>query len=207
MSLRQQIVSGFAVLIVPLAIVALVSLSTVSRLGGAVEAVLSENQRSLTAASEMDTALERLDSAALSALLGRPDDAEAIAAPALGQFREALAVAEGNLTIEGEGAIVADLGAGFERVGRAWQALSAADGDAARTTYADAFVPAFDDTRDALGRLRVANREAAAVASQDASQTARVAFWSVAIGALFALAIGAWAALRLSRQIAVSARS
>ncbi len=202
MGLRQQIAAGFAVLLVPLAIVALIALSTISRLGGVVEAVLEDNERSLAAAAEMTGALERLDSAALLSLLDRDAEAGAIAEPAAGRFRQALAVAEGNLTIDGEGEIVATVGQAFDDVERASATVAGADPDAARAAYASTFVPAFERTRDGLAALETANRQAAGVAASDARSVARTAFWSVALGATLALVLGVWAAARLSRQIA-----
>lgn len=202
MTLRQQIAAGFAVLLLPVAIIALVALSTVSQLGGAVEAVLADNERSLEAVAEMDVALERLDSAALLTLLDRDAEASAIAQPAQAQFREALGIAAGNLTIEGEGGIVSAVEAAFDEVERASVSLGLAAPDSGRVVYADAFVPAFEATRAELADLEDANRQAAGVAAEEAQDAARVAFWGVASGALLALALGAWAAARLSRQIA-----
>ena len=202
MTLRQQIAAGFAVLLVPLAIVALVALSTISDLGGAVGAVLADNDRTLEAVGDMDVALERLDSAALLRLLGRDGEAGAIEGPAQAQFRRALAVASGNLTVEGEGEIVAGVEAAFDDVERAAIAVGTAGPDGARDAYASDFVPAFRRARDGLARLGAANRQAAADAAGDARQTARTAFWGVAAGVALALALGAWAASRLSRQIA-----
>ncbi|MGB3542268.1 MAG: hypothetical protein WBA11_05010, partial [Rubrivirga sp.] len=126
MALRQQIVSGFAVLLLPLAIVALVALSTISSLGGAVDAVLADNERSLEAVADMDGALERLDSAALLTLLDRDAEASRIATAAQAEFRRALEVAAGNLTIEGEGQIVSDLEGAFDEVERASVSLGIA---------------------------------------------------------------------------------
>ena len=206
MALRQQIASGFAVLLIPLAIVALVALSTISRLGGAVEAVLLDNERSLEAAAEMGAALERLDSAALLRLLGRDAEAQEVAGPAVPRFRDALATAEGNLTIEGEGETVSAVESAFGRVEAASAALARAEPDAARVVYADRFVPAFEETRDRIDRLEDANRQAASTAAADAQSVAQTAFWGVALGAALALAVGTWAAARLSRQIAAAPR-
>ena len=205
MALRQQIAAGFAVLLVPLAVVALVALSTISALGGAVDAVLADNDRSLEAVAEMDVALERLDSAALLQLLGRDAEAGQITGPAQARFRDALAVAAGNLTIAQEGEIVAGIESAYGDIERAMATVRAAEPDAARAAYASAFVPAFERARSGLERLGEANREAAAVAAQEAHATARSAFWIVAAGVVLALALGAWAAVRLSRQIADAA--
>lgn len=204
MSLRQQIVAGFAVLLGPLAVVALVAFAVIGRLGGAVDAVLLENERTLEAAAEMDRALERLDSAALLVLLGRDGEAAEIARPARASFRSALGVAAGNLTVADEGQIVGAIEGGFADYERAYDALAAAEPEAARDAYADRLVPAFDRVRDGLERLTTANRAAASAAAREAGSMAQTARWAVGLGALVAVVLGAWAAARLSRQIAGS---
>ena len=202
MSLRQQIVAGFAVLLGPLVLVALVAFAVIGRLGGAVDTVLLENERTLEAVAQMDQALERLDSAALLVLLDRDTEAEVIAGRARSQFRSALDVAAGNLTVEGEGDVVDDIGAAFADYERAFGALGGVGPDEARATYASDVAPAFDRVRDGLERLGTANRTAADAAAREAGSMARTARWAVGLGALLAVVLGAWAAARLSRQIA-----
>ena len=202
MGLRRQIIAAFAVLLLPLAIVALVALSAISDLGGAVDAVRLENDRSLEAASEMESALERTDSAMLLALLGRDDEARAILDPAAPRFEAALGVAADNLTIEGEDALVAEVRRGFDTVVGATRVILVADGDAERVAYQEAFAPAFARTKAAIEALRSANRAAAAEAGEQTQTSARLAFWGVLSGIALALLVGIWAAVRLSRQIA-----
>ncbi|MEM6336792.1 MAG: hypothetical protein AAF752_09495, partial [Bacteroidota bacterium] len=150
MTLRQQIIAGFAVLIIPIVLVALISFAVLGRLGGAVDAVLLENERSLQAVADMDVALERLDSAALLALLGRKAEAATIADAARPRFQRALGFAEGNLTIQGEEELVAEVETAFSSFDQAYNALVAAEPDRARTVYAESFVPAFERTRRGL---------------------------------------------------------
>lgn len=202
MDLRQQIVAGFAVLIVPIVLIALIAFAVLGRLGGAVDAVLLENERSLRATAEMDVALERLDSAALLALLGRNADASAIAEEARPRFRSALGTAAGNLTIRGEGDLVAEVEAAFAEYEQAFGALVAGEPDATRSAYAESLVPAFERTRAGISALRAANREAAVTAGEDAGSMARTARWGIGVGALLAVLLGGWAALKLSQQIA-----
>ena len=204
MNLRKQIVAGFAVLLGPLVLVALVAFAVIGRLGGAVDTVLLENDRTLEAVAQMDQALERLDSAALLVLLGRDAEAEVIAGRARSQFQSALDVAAGNLTVEGEGEVVDEIGAEFADYGRAFDTLGAAEPTEARATYAADVAPAFDRVRDGLERLGTTNRAAADAAAREAGSMARTARWAVGLGALLAVVLGAWAAARLSRQIARS---
>lgn len=202
MTLRSQIASGFAVLLVPVVVIALVAVAVIRGLGGAVDRVLLENERSLEAAAQMDQALERIDSAALLLLLDRAPEAEAIAAAAVPQFERAFETSAGNVTIEGEGAVIEDLGASFEAYTAAYAAVEAASGDEARGAYAGEMAPAFGRVRGALARLTEMNRAAAAGAGAEAGDLARGALWAIVIGALVAIALGAWSAAKLSRQIA-----
>lgn len=202
MTLRRQIAAGFAVLLVPLAIVAILALTTIARLGGAVDAVLLDNERSLAAAAEMDGALERLDSAALLTLLGRGDQAAEVARPARQRFRDALAVAAGNLTIDGERETVRQIEAAFQQAAAASDGMAGLGTDEARAVYARQFTPAFERTQAGLADLRAANRAAAQAAGARAGDASETALWGVGLGALLALALGVWAAARLSRQIA-----
>lgn len=202
MNLRHQIVAGFGVLLVPLALIAITAFAVIGRLGGAVDAVLAENDRSLRAVAAMDVSLERLDSAALLALLGRADEASEIAGVHRARFRGALADAASNLTIEGEAEAVADVEVAFEEYDAAFETVANADHDAARTAYGEALGPAFDRVREELETLREMNQEAALLAAREAGSLARWGLWSVGIASLVAVVLAAWAAVKLSGQIA-----
>ena len=202
MSLRWQIITGFGILLVPLALVAITAFAVIGRLGGAVDAVLSENDRSLRAVATMDVSLERLDSAALLALLERNDEADEIAGVHRARFRGALADAASNLTIAGEGEAVAAVEAAFERYDDAFEDVVGSDHETARAAYVGALVPAFDDVREGLQTLREMNQAAALVTAKEAGSLARWGLWSVAVASLLAVVLAAWAAVKLSGQIA-----
>jgi CHASE3 domain sensor protein len=203
MTLRRQIIAGFAVVALPVVLLALVAYAVIGSLGGAVETVLQENERSLEAAAEMEGALERMDSAALTLLLGQRDEADAISLAARPRFLDALAVADGNLTIEGEGDVVEGARTAFTGVERAFVAmLQADDQETARATYGTAFTQAFTTARARVDELERLNRDTAQASARDARMTARMARWTVLIGALLALVLVAWAAIKLSREIA-----
>jgi CHASE3 domain sensor protein len=203
-ALRTRIASGFAILALPTLVLAVVALAAIDRLGRAVDTVLLENERTLDAAAQMDVALERMDSAALLALLGRDAEAAEIVRTARPAFRDALGAAESNLTVEGEGAVVARVREGFADFDAAYARLSAPslEPDARRAVYATQLVPAFGTVRAGLTELRRINREAAMQAGERAGGFAGTARWLVIAGALVALLLCAWVAVRLSRQIA-----
>src|SRR6185503_14242390 len=75
MTLRGKLLLALAPLALALALLGGVSLWTVARLGLRSQVILKDNYRSVLAAERMKEALERLDSAALFRLAGRPDQA------------------------------------------------------------------------------------------------------------------------------------
>ena len=203
MTLRRQIIAGFAVVALPVILLALVAYGVIGTLGGAVDAVLQENERSLEAAAEMEGALERMDSAALLVLLGQREEANGISLAARPRFLNALQVAEGNLTIDGEGEVVERAQTAFTELERGFVGmLQAEESDDARRAYANAFTSAFETARASVDELERLNRETAQSSARDAQVTAQRARWTVVAGALVALLLVAWSAAKLSRQIA-----
>ncbi len=202
MTLRNQIAAGFGVLLIPILLIALVAFAVIQGLGGAVDSVLLENERSLEAASEMNVAIERIDSAALLLLLGRAPEAGAIADAARPRFEAAFETAAGNVTIGGEQPLLDDLGEAYGTYTAAYTAIGAASGDDARAAYASEFAPAFETVRSRLDALAAINREAASASGAEAGDMARMALWAIGLGVILALALSAWSAAKLSRQIA-----
>ncbi len=199
--LRTRIASGFAIIILPLVVISIVALATIDRLGRSVDTVLLENERSLAAATDMDIALERLDSAALLLLLGRDGEAQSIAQDATPAFESALESAQGNLTIQGEGQVIDALAQAFEEAQKAYT-LASQDSTQRRIVYAQSFVPAFERTRTRLTQLRTLNRDAAQTAGVEAGNDARTARWTVLVGALVALLLCIWVTIKISGEIA-----
>ncbi len=200
--LRTRIASGFAIIILPLVVISIVALATIDRLGRSVDTVLLENERSLAAATDMDIALERLDSAALLALLGRDEEARTIARQANPALDEALQIASGNLTVDGEGSVTSALARSFSEAQLAFARVTSAEPDDRRQIYAQSFVPAFEQSRDRLTQLRTLNRDAAQTAGQEAGNAADTARWTVLIGALISLLLCIWVTVKISGEIA-----
>jgi len=102
MGLRLKILSGFLILSAMLLVAGAWSVRQMSALGSSVQKVLDENYRSVHAAREMMTSLERGDSAILLLLLGKWEEGRSILDAADASFEENLAVATDNITIPGE---------------------------------------------------------------------------------------------------------
>ena len=102
MSLRSKLalgLGGLALLALALGVAGVVLLG---RLGPAIDVVLYENQRSVLAMQRAKEGLERQDSGALFALLGRPDQTRQLVEAYDPVVRQAIALEQSNITIEGE---------------------------------------------------------------------------------------------------------
>ncbi len=191
MTLRTQILLGYGGVLALAAGVVALAVGSIVRLGDAQAAVLSENYRSIEAAETMADALERQDSAVL------------LGAAGAGQFRsnaprfsDALATAQGNVTVVGEGAAAADI----ERAYAAFASAAAGGAD-----YETAVRPRFEAAKAAVARLRDLNEAAMVAASDRAAAEARRAVArvvGVAAGVLLlGVALSVALAARVSRPV------
>ncbi len=103
LGLRTKLTLGFVLLLAILIAVGVQSISLLTDLGGSVDVILRENYKSVIASERMKEALERMDSGALFALAGEPQQGRAIAEQNRLRFAEALKTELGNITLPGEG--------------------------------------------------------------------------------------------------------
>lgn len=103
LGLRTKLVLGFVLLLAILIAVGVQSISLLDELGGSIDVILRENYRSVIASERMKEALERMDSGALFALAGEPQQGRTIAEQNRPRFDEALKTELGNVTLPGEG--------------------------------------------------------------------------------------------------------
>src|SRR5208337_3013643 len=103
LSLRQKLLVGFGGLLLIIIFLGMKSIIQVTDLGGAIDAILRENYRSVIACQDMKEALERMDDGAQSILLGsRKEGTQAIDDKTL-DFEKALNIELNNITVKGEG--------------------------------------------------------------------------------------------------------
>lgn len=102
MRLRTKLLLTQAPLAIALAGVGVLSAGVTSRLADQSRLILADNYRSVLAAQRMKESLERIDEAAIDALVKRTGDPAAEIAPHRRAFENELAVQEGNLTEAGE---------------------------------------------------------------------------------------------------------
>lgn len=103
LGLRTKLTLGFVLLLAILIAVGVQSISLLADLGGSIDIILRENYRSVIASEQMKEALERMDSGALFALAGEPQQGLAIAEQNRPRFAAALKAELGNITLPGEG--------------------------------------------------------------------------------------------------------
>lgn len=177
-TVRTKILLANGTVLLLLGLVLAWALTNIQNLGNASEAILSENYRSIIAAENMINGLERMDSAVLLHLQDREQG--------LRQFRTNqnqvsrwLARAQDNITIEGEGRVLARIDSTFDRYTAQFDSLLQQPGVYDDRPYADAMLPAFQRVRTAAGDLRDLNQQTMVEASDRAESVATWATWSV----------------------------
>ncbi len=109
MTLRIKLLLAESPLLLALLFLSVLSLLTVSSIGGSAQDILRENYRSVLAAQRMKESIERMDSGALFLLAGQRDKGIEQAAAHRKRFAAELLVEEGNITESGEREVVARL--------------------------------------------------------------------------------------------------
>ncbi len=100
--IRQKLFLGFGGLLLIVVAMGVLTIRQIDVLGGAVDVILRQNYRSVVACQEMTESLGHIDSAALFILAGHGDEGmNAIRSHEL-NFRNALQVELGNITLPGE---------------------------------------------------------------------------------------------------------
>ena len=133
-SLRTQILLGYGLVFLLAGLAIAWAVANLLRLGAASDAILSENYRSIEAAEHMLDALERQDSAVLLYILGSEEEGARQFDTNQGRFHRWLGRAEDNVTVPGEGAVIASIDSSYVAYTTAFTTLVDADGSAAGGT-------------------------------------------------------------------------
>jgi len=200
-TLRRRILMGYSIALVLVVVVLAWALANLLTLGSASEAILQENYRSALAAENMIDALERQDSAVLLLILGHPQRGVEQYTQNESQFLQWLARAKDNVTIAGEGEIIAAIDQRYASYLGMFATVRDAygrDPTEAAETYYEKVLPLFTSVRGDCVRLREVNEAAMATASDRAQRMARRAIWSTALVGISALATGLIFSLLLS---------
>jgi methyl-accepting chemotaxis protein len=207
-SLRARVTLGLAAVTAALVLVAAVALSSLGRLGGAVDTILRENYRSVIACGEMSEALERQDSAALFAATGNERVAREMLATHREGFERALRVERGNITLPEEGPAVQALARDYADYTAAVDRAMAAPPGAARVdTYFTALLPRFNRVKRDVAAVRAMNQAQMERADRDARAIARRGARITRAAVAAALLLALWLAWRLPGFIVRPVRS
>lgn len=121
MKLRRKVLTGFVVLALMLSVAGVWSIYELNSISSAVEGLLDDNYKSITAAKMMLEALEREDSGVLLLILGKWSEGRQIMNSADSLFAEGFNTASNNLTIPGEAEYVRDIGTKYAAFKAIWQ--------------------------------------------------------------------------------------
>jgi signal transduction histidine kinase/HAMP domain-containing protein len=109
LSLRQRIILTLAPLLALLGILGVTGFVLLYRLGGSIDLILRENYASVIAMERLNEALERIDSSFQFAIAGEDAKARAQYRANWKSYRDSLDIEQHNITVPGEGELVAQL--------------------------------------------------------------------------------------------------
>lgn len=171
MTLRLRLLLGYGYLVGLLLLAAGSSLLGFLQLSLGVGVVLEENVKSISAAMQMIEAIERQDSATLSALLEERSEAEGMEGHETA-FRDALAVALDNITEDEETGVLRQIERDYEAYRRARDELLASPPDRPVAAYERTVTSRFQKAKKGLFHLLDINQQAMVDADRRARQAA-----------------------------------
>jgi signal transduction histidine kinase len=203
-SLRRKLAFSYGLLIVIILAVSGWSIYHVVKLGRAIDVILVNNYKSITAAENMKEALERQDSAAMFLIAGHQDKAQRQFESSSATFAEEFGIASHNVTEPGEAEIIADITAKY----RAYKSelermlVNAPESPAGRSNlYFERLEPEFIALKNTLDELLHLNQQAMVAANDRAISVSRRAEISTAFTAALALAMALVFAWRFTRYV------
>jgi methyl-accepting chemotaxis protein len=102
MGVKSKMLAGFIVIGLLLFLSGAVTLFEVNSMGNSVQGLLNDNLRSIEVSKRMISALNRIDQGVLLAINGKPEAARVAIGEGDRLFKSSYAVAQNNLTVEGE---------------------------------------------------------------------------------------------------------
>lgn len=202
-SLRRKLAFSYGLLIVFTLAVSVWSIYHFVRLGRAIDVILVNNYRSITAAENMKEALERQDSAAMFFIAGHSQNARDQFEANSRAFASEFGIAANNITEPGEAEIVADVQAKYETYKKDLESfLARPQYRELSDFYFQRLAPEFLALKDKLDELLRLNQQAMVAANDRAVSVARRAEISTAVTAALALSFAFLFSWRFSRSIA-----
>lgn len=203
MNLRTRLLLGFGYLILLLMLTAGSAAIGFFQISEAIDQILEENFRSVSAAVEMLESLERQATVSMDLMLTGNDE--------VGDFRDhdeqferSLLIATGNVTVEGEGEIVVELAENYERYKEVRDRIVTERRQQPMIAYQRELFPRYTDVKERVFDLLTINHQAIIVADENARRTAlQTAGW---LGMLVTISLISMAVLARLLQQAVLSR-
>jgi NtrC-family two-component system sensor histidine kinase KinB len=205
MTLKKKILFGYGVAFALMGLVVAWAVLNLVSLGQASDGILRENYRSILAAENMISALERQDSAVLLLFLGDPPGGRSQFLENEAEFLGWLARARDNITIPGEEKLIQTIESGYSRYRERfpdWSALAVTPPALPlHRYYREMIYPSFAAVRRDCRQLRILNETAMYRANAGAGAVAGRAIWSTVFLAAAAVFVALFFSLFLSGRI------
>jgi PAS domain S-box-containing protein len=205
LSLRWQIFLTLVPLLSLVLVLGSAGALLLHRLGNSIDAILRENYRSVLYMQGLNEAVERIDSSFHIALAGREQDARQQYEDNWKLFHENLAQEGENITLPGEGDLVAELTALGEQYSRRGSAFfDSRSAEERRRIYFQkpgGLLDLFDRIKVVSGRILHINQDNMEQARDEALEAARVSLIGFAVGCVLAVTLAGWLAWRTIRTL------
>ncbi len=202
-SLRGKLVFSYCLLIIIILAVSAWGIYHFVKLGRAIDVILINNYKSITAAENMKESLERQDSAAMFFITGHSQNAREQFEANSETFGREFEIAANNITEPGETKIVADITAKYQTYKKDLESFLARPRSAELSNfYFQRLEPEFLALKDKLDDLLHLNQQAMVAANNRAVSVSRRGEISTAVMAALALTVALLFAWRFSRSVA-----
>lgn len=209
--IRQKLMLGFGGLLVIILLSGVFTLFNVGRLGGAVDTILKENYRSVTASQQMKESLERIDSGLLFILTGNAEEGHRLINENIDKFRDALRIEESNITLPGEKAAADRIAVLFSEYSSSLGSMTenTVSPDTKREMYHKKLYPLFYEIKSNAQKILDMNQAHMVQAGRTASELSETVFnrtiaaiaASFIIAALFSMLTHKWILRPIRRLI------
>ena len=200
-TLKGKILLGFAVMILILTGVVGWSIYNFESLSNAINDILVENYRSIKASDSMVESIERQDSALLLLLRTSEEQGQEIFRRNEKEFYSWLAIAEDNITIDGEGSILEKINEKYFEFVSSFDQFFNAEEDQRWEIYNQQLLPRFNEIKNDIRELREINRQAMVEAQRSANSRANQAIIYTIGLALLVIVFSLIFAFYLTKQI------
>ncbi|HEX9143141.1 MAG TPA: ATP-binding protein [Candidatus Binatia bacterium] len=202
MSLRTKLLLAQVPMALILIIISGLSVWMVASLGSHSQTILKDNYRSVLAAQRMKEAIERMDSAALFIVAGRPDKALPQIVQNRLRFESELKVQEGNITEPSEREVTQRLRQFWNDYQEKFDRLEKINNpDAAKQFYFSELEPAFEKVKNAADEILALNQDAMLRKSNEVRRAAERMNNITIIAVLAALVLGLVLSTTLTQRL------